>query len=63
MRRPKAFVELSEHELRHEAEGLVRGRKMVSLETLCEAILETRKEYANRIRREKREHRAKISIN
>jgi hypothetical protein len=63
MRRAKSFVELSEHELRAEANRLVRDGKMVSLETLCEAILETRKEYANRIRREKREHRPKISIN
>jgi hypothetical protein len=49
--------------LRREAARLIREGKMPSLETLCEAILGTRKKYAPRIRRAKREYRAKISIN
>ena len=49
--------------LRREAARLIKEGKMPSLETLCEAILETRKKFVPRIRRAKREYRAKISIN
>jgi hypothetical protein len=64
MRRGKPFVApLSERQLRAEAERLVCSGKMPSLEKLSAAVLETRKKYATRIRRARREYRAKVSIN
>lgn len=63
MRRPKPFVELSEHELRVEAERLVRSGKMPSLADLSHAVLESRKVYAIKIRRARREAERKVAVN
>ena len=43
-----------ERALQREAERLLKTGRMPSLETLCRAILETRKTYANQIRRARR---------
>jgi|HubBroStandDraft_2_1064218.scaffolds.fasta_scaffold00513_14 hypothetical protein len=64
MRRAKPFVApLSEGELRAEAERLVRDGRMPSLADLSQAVLESRKVYAIKIRRARREARRKIAIN
>jgi hypothetical protein len=63
MRRAKPFVELSKRELREAAERLLRDGEMPSIETLCEAIRATKTKFVPRIRRARREYRAKISIN
>jgi hypothetical protein len=60
MRRAKPFIApLSEHELRAEAERLVRSGKMPSLSELSQAVLESRKTYTVNIRRARREAREK----
>lgn len=60
MRRAKPFVEpLSERELRSEAERPVRSGKMPSLAELSQALLESRKVYAVKVRRARREAREK----
>lgn len=46
---------LKERALRLEAERLIREGKMPTLDDLCRVILETKKEYANKIRRARRE--------
>lgn len=63
MRRAKPFVALSEHELRAEAERLVRSGKMPSLAELSQAVLESRKKYAVKIRRARREAERKVAVN
>ena len=64
MRRAKPFVEpLSERELRAEAERLLRSGKMPSLAELSQAVLESRKKYATKIRRARREAQREIVIN
>lgn len=64
MRRAKPFVEpLSEEAMRRQLAKLVEEGKLPSLEDFCAAVLETRKRFAPRIRRARREYRAKISIN
>jgi hypothetical protein len=63
MRRAKPFAEpLSPEAMRRALGKLVEEGKLPSLEELCAAVLETRKKYAPRIRRARREYRAKISI-
>ena len=52
---------MTEQKLRKEAERLIRTGKMPSLEKLCEAVLETRMIYANKIRRARREAREAVS--
>jgi hypothetical protein len=51
---------MNEEQLRKEAERLIKSGKMPSLESLCEAILETRRMYSNRIRRARREARETV---
>jgi hypothetical protein len=63
VRRAKPFVELSQHELREEAERLVRDGKMPSLADLSQAVLESRKVYAIKIRRARREAQRKVAVN
>jgi hypothetical protein len=46
-----------ERALQREAERLLKTGRMPSLEEVCRAILETRKTYANRIRRARRDAR------
>lgn len=53
---------LTEKQLQAQAAKLIREYKMPSLETLCEAILETRKKYANQIRRARREARKEVVV-
>jgi hypothetical protein len=50
-----------ESALRREAARLIREGKMPSLETLCEAIVETRTKYANKIRRARRDARENVA--
>ncbi len=60
MRRGKPLVApLSERELRAEAERLVRDGEMPSLSEFSQAVLESRKVYAVKIRRARREAREK----
>lgn len=49
--------------LRREAARLVREDKMPSLEGFCQAILETQREFATKIRRARREAREKVVVN
>ena len=63
MRRAKPFVELFERELRAEAERLVRDREMPSLSELAQAVLSSRKKYAAKIRRARREAQRKVAVN
>jgi hypothetical protein len=51
---------MTEQKLRKEAERLIKTGKMPSLEQLCEAVLETRMTYANKIRRARREDREAV---
>jgi vacuolar-type H+-ATPase subunit H len=53
---------LTEKQLQHEAEKLIREGRMPSLETLCTAVLEARKKYANQIRRARREARKEVVV-
>ena len=53
---------LTEKQLQREAERLIREGKMPSLETLCATVLETRKKYANQIRRARREARKEFVV-
>ena len=46
---------MSEEELRREAEWLIKAGKMPTLDELTRTILSTRREYANKIRRARRE--------
>ena len=46
---------MTEQQLRKRAEKLIREGKMPTLSELTAAILETRKVYANKIRRARRE--------
>jgi hypothetical protein len=50
----------NEQHLREEAERLIKSGEMPSLEELCAAVLESRKKYANQIRRARREARDKV---
>ena len=52
-----------EDALRREAAKLIRESKMPSLETLCGVLVEVRSEYANRIRRARREAERKVAVN
>ncbi len=52
---------MTEQKLRKKAERLIRTGKMPSLEQLCEAVLETRMIYANKIRRARRQGREAVS--
>jgi len=64
MRRAKPFVApLSERELRAEAERLLRSGKMPSLAELSQAVLLSRKKYATKIRRARREAQHELVIN
>jgi len=64
MPKTKQFVaQLSEPELRAEAERLLREGRMPSLEELSAAVLETRKKFAVKIRRARREHAERTTIN
>lgn len=45
----------TEEQMRREAERLIKSGKMPTLEELCAAVLESRRKYANAIRRAKRE--------
>lgn len=64
MRRAKPFVEpLSEEAMRRQLAKLVEEGKLPSLGDLCAAVLESRKKYANRIRRARREARQKVAVN
>jgi len=64
MRRAKPFVQpLSEESMRRQLAKLVEEGKLPSLENLCAAVLESRKIYANRIRRARREARQKVAVN
>jgi hypothetical protein len=51
---------VNDQQLRKEAERLTKNGKMPSLEQLCEAVLETRMTYANKIRRARREARETV---
>jgi hypothetical protein len=60
---PKSFVTpLPEPALQRKVERLIREGEMPSLEDVCAAILETRKEFANKIRRARREAREKVAV-
>ncbi len=64
MKRAKPFVKpLSERELRAVAERLVRDGEMPSLSELSQAVLESRKKYAVKIRRARREAERKVLVN
>jgi hypothetical protein len=64
VKRAKPFVApLSERQLRAEAERLVRSGKMPSLAELSQAVLESRKKYAVKIRLARREALRKVVIN
>jgi hypothetical protein len=55
MRRAKPFVTpLSPEALRRQLKKLVKEGKLPSLEELSAAVLESRKKYANKIRRARR---------
>jgi len=54
---------LTQKQLQQEAERLVREGRMPSLQELCAAVLEARKEYANKIRRARREARVSRKSN
>lgn len=45
---------LTEEQLKREAERLIRAKRMPTLDELCKAVLETRKEFAVKIRRARR---------
>jgi hypothetical protein len=62
-RRNQFIDQLSECQLRAEAERLLRDGEMPSIDTLCEEIRLTKAKFAPRIRRARREYRARISIN
>jgi hypothetical protein len=51
---------MTEEEMRRKAERLSTTGKMPSLEQLCEAVLEARKTYTNKIRRARREAREQV---
>lgn len=53
---------LTEKQLQREAAKLIREGRMPSLETLCAAVLEARKKYANQIRRARREARKEVVV-
>jgi hypothetical protein len=53
---------LTEKQLQREAAKLIREGRMPSLETLCEAILETRKKYRLKILRARREARKEVVV-
>jgi hypothetical protein len=60
MRRAKPFVEpLSEEAMRRQLAKLVEEGRLPSLEDLCAAVLISRKKYATKIRRARREAREK----
>jgi hypothetical protein len=62
--KPKSFVTpLYEPALQRKVERLIREGKMPSLEDVCAAILETRRDFATKIRRARREARGKIAVN
>jgi hypothetical protein len=64
MRRAKPFVEpLSEDAIRRQLKKLVKEGKLPSLEDLCAAVLETRKNYAIKIRRARRESQHNVVVN
>ncbi len=64
MRRAKPFVEpLSEEAMRRQLAKLVKEGRLPSLEELCAAVLETRKKYATKIRRARREAQHKVVVN
>jgi hypothetical protein len=46
---------MNEQQLRKEAERLIKAGKMPTLDELTQAILNTRREYATKIRRARRE--------
>jgi len=55
--------QLSQHELRIEAERLVRNGKMPSLDELCRAIAEARIKCGPRLRKARREAKLKVAVN
>lgn len=64
MKRAKPFVKpLSERQLRAEAERLVRDGEMPSFSELAQAVLSSRKKYAVKIRRARREAQRKVAVN
>lgn len=46
---------MTEEQMRKEAERLIKAGKIPTLDELTRAILSTRREYANKIRRARRE--------
>jgi hypothetical protein len=52
-----------ERALQREAERLLKSGKMPTLDELCAAVLETRKKYATKIRRARREAKRKVAVN
>jgi len=63
MRCAKPFVEpLSEQALRRRLKKLVKAGKLPSLEELSAAVLESRKKYANKIRRARRDAERRIAV-
>lgn len=64
MKRAKPFVKpLSQRQLRAEAERLVQEGEMPSLSGLAQAVLSSRKRYAAKIRRARREAQLTIAVN
>jgi hypothetical protein len=53
---------LTRKQLQRETERLIREGRMPSLETLCETILEMRKEYRLEILRARREARKEVVV-
>jgi hypothetical protein len=52
-----------ERALQREAERLIKSGKMPTLDELCAAVLDSRKKYATKIRRARREARHKVVVN
>jgi hypothetical protein len=64
VKRAKPFVEpLSLEALQRRLKKLVKAGKLPSLEELSAAVLESRKKYANKIRRARREAERKVAVN
>jgi hypothetical protein len=53
---------LTQRQLQRDAKKLIREDRMPSLETLCAAVLETRKKYRLKILRARREARKEVVV-